>query len=609
MCGIVGYIGQRDVQPILLNGLSKLEYRGYDSAGIAVLVQDQIQISKAEGRLANLSSQLDKRPLKGSAGIGHTRWATHGRPSDVNSHPHTDMSGKFTVVHNGIVENYMELKQELAQNGVIFASETDTEVIAHLLAEHYEGDIVTAVRAVIQRLQGAYSLGVMTEYEPDKLVAVRQSSPLVIGAGQGEFFMASDISALIEYTREVYILEDGDLAVITQEGVSITKIETGEPSERELLHIDWSADQVEKGPFEHFMLKEIHEQPLTLRNTMLGRINDQDEVSFPELAHAAGAFGQVDKIFIIACGTAYHAGLVGSTVLEKLTRIPVQCDIASEFRYRDPIITDRTLVIVVSQSGETADTLAALQESRRQGAKVMAITNVPTSSIARDADYVIATKAGPEIAVASTKAYTAQLLAFYLFSIYLAQERQTLSPELHAELIKGLKSLPVQVEKVLENANEVKLYAESIKDADSLFFIGRGLDYAVALEGSLKLKEISYIHSEAYAAGELKHGTLALIEKGTPVIALATHMDLYEKTVSNIKEVKARGAHVMGITVEGNVGLLNAVDEICFIPPSLQLFAPILAVVPLQLISYYASLALENDIDKPRNLAKSVTVE
>ncbi|NOU99425.1 glutamine--fructose-6-phosphate transaminase (isomerizing) [Paenibacillus planticolens] len=609
MCGIVGYIGQRDVQPILLNGLSKLEYRGYDSAGIAVLEQDQIKISKVEGRLANLSGQLNKQPLKGSAGIGHTRWATHGKPSDANSHPHTDMSGKFTVVHNGIVENYMELKKELELKGVTFASETDTEVIAHLLAEHYQGDLVAAMRMVIRKLQGAYSLGVMTEHEPDKLVAVRQSSPLVIGAGLGENFLASDISALIEHTRKVYILEDGDLAVMTRNRIFITKAETGEPSDRKLLQIDWSAEQVEKGRFEHFMLKEIHEQPLTLRNTMLGRINDQDEVSFPELEHGAGAFKDVDKIFIVACGTAYHAGLVGSTMIEKLTRIPVQPDIASEFRYRDPIITDRTLVIVVSQSGETADSLAALHESRRKGAKILAITNVPTSSIARDADYVIATKAGPEIAVASTKAYTAQLLAFYLFSIYLAQERQTLDKELHTELVQGLKALPVQVEKVLENANEVKLFAESIKEADSLFFIGRGLDYAIALEGSLKLKEISYIHSEAYAAGELKHGTLALIEKGTPVIALATQMDLYEKTVSNIKEVKARGAHVMGITVEGNVGLLNAVDEICFIPPSLPLLAPILAVVPLQLISYYASLALGNDIDKPRNLAKSVTVE
>jgi glucosamine--fructose-6-phosphate aminotransferase (isomerizing) len=601
MCGIVGYIGNRDVQPILLNGLSKLEYRGYDSAGIAVLEQDQLKISKVEGRLTNLSGQLDKSPLKGSAGIGHTRWATHGKPSDANSHPHTDMSGKFTVVHNGIVENYMELKKELERKGVAFSSETDTEVIAHLLAEAYQGDLVAAVRAVIRKLQGAYSLGVMTEYEPDKLVAVRQSSPLVIGAGQGENFIASDIAALIEHTREVYILDDGDLAVIAQDRITVMKAETGKPADREPIHIDWSADQVEKGQFEHFMLKEIHEQPLTLRNTMTGRINDRDEVVFTELAHAAGAFKDVEKIFIVACGTAYHAGLVGSAVIEKLTRIPVQPDIASEFRYRDPIITANTLVIVVSQSGETADTLAALHESRRRGAKILAITNVPTSSIARDADYVIPTMAGPEIAVASTKAYTAQLLAFYLFAIYLAQEKQTLDNALQAELIQGLKAIPVQVDQVLESANEVKLFAESIKDTDSLFFIGRGLDYAVALEGSLKLKEISYIHSEAYAAGELKHGTLALIEKGTPVIALVTHRELYEKTVSNIKEVKARGAHVMGVTVEGHMELLNAVDGICFIP--------ILAVVPLQLISYYASLALGNDIDKPRNLAKSVTVE
>ncbi len=609
MCGIVGYIGNREAQPILLNGLSKLEYRGYDSAGIAVLERNQMKLRKTEGRLANLSARLRDHQLKGTAGIGHTRWATHGRPSDANSHPHTDMSGTFTVVHNGIVENYVELKQELEQRGVVFTSETDTEVVAHLLAEHYEGDLVSAVRAVIQRLQGAYSLGVMTEHEPDKLVAVRQSSPLVVGIGYGENFIASDIAALVAHTRQVYILEDGELAVITPERIAIMNAESGQPTNRKPTQVDWNADQVEKGLFDHFMLKEIHEQPLTLRNTMLGRTNEYDEVCFPELAHAADVFKNVEKVFIVACGTAYHAGLIGSTMIEQLTRIPVQCDIASEFRYRDPVVTANTLLIVVSQSGETADTLAALQEGRRRGAKVLAITNVPTSSIARDADYVISTMAGPEIAVASTKAYTAQLLAFCLFSVYLGQEKRTIRSEQRVELVRGLKALPVQVEKVLENANEVKQYAESIKDAGSLFFIGRGLDYAVALEGSLKLKEISYIHSEAYAAGELKHGTLALIEQGTPVIALVTHMDLYDKTVSNIKEVKARGAHVMGITVEGNVQLLNAADEICFIPPTLQLLAPILAVVPLQLISYYTSLALGKDIDKPRNLAKSVTVE
>ncbi|WP_134702673.1 glutamine--fructose-6-phosphate transaminase (isomerizing) [Ammoniphilus sp. YIM 78166] len=609
MCGIVGYIGNREVQPILVDGLSKLEYRGYDSAGIAVLERERLDVRKAEGRLANLSEKLDKRPLKGTIGIGHTRWATHGGPSDANSHPHTDMSGKFSVVHNGIIENYMELKEELMGKGVVFRSETDTEVIAHLMADLYDGDLVRTVRALIGRIQGAFSIGVITEHEPDKLVAVRQASPLVIGAGQGENFIASDMAAVIEHTRDVYILEDGDLAVITAEEITIMKAETGAPAQRKKLRVHWDVEQVKKGQFEHFMLKEIHEQPLTLRNTMLGRLGRDDQVTFEGLELTDKYVQGIEKIFIVACGTAYHAGLVGKAAIEKLTRIPVETDIASEFRYRDPIVTDKTLVIVVSQSGETADTLAALQESQRRGAKVLAITNVATSSIARDADYVIPTVAGPEIAVASTKAYTAQLIAFYLLAIYFCQAKGTLDDQERRDLVRGLKELPLQVEKVLENADEVRCFAESIKDQKSLFFIGRGLDYAVALEGSLKLKEISYIHSEAYAAGELKHGSLALVEEGTPVIALVTHQELYEKTVSNIKEVKARGAHVMGVTGEGNMDLFNAVDEICFIPQASQLFAPILAVVPLQLISYYTSLALGNDIDKPRNLAKSVTVE
>lgn len=609
MCGIVGYIGNRNVQPILIDGLSKLEYRGYDSAGIAVLERNSLDVRKAEGRLANLIGKLERSPLKGTIGIGHTRWATHGGPSDANSHPHTDMSGKFSVVHNGIIENYMNLKEELISKGIVFESETDSEVIAHLLADLYDGDIVSTVRAVTEKLLGAYSIGVITEYEPDKLVAVRQASPLVIGAGNGENFIASDISALIEHTKQVYILEDGDLAILTADDISIMNAESGKLMERERMRVHWDVEQVNKGQFEHFMLKEIHEQPLTLRNTMWGRINSENRVEFKGLGLTAEQIQGIEKIFIVACGTAYHAGLVGKTVIEKITRIPVEVDIASEFRYRDPIVTDKTLVIVVSQSGETADTLAALQESKRRGAKVLAITNVSSSSIARDADYVIPTMAGPEIAVASTKAYTAQLLAFYLLGIYFAQEKETPVQEICAEWVKELKELPVQVEKVLENANEVKWFAESIKDQKSLFFIGRGLDFAVALEGSLKLKEISYIHSEAYAAGELKHGSLALIEEGTPVIALVTHQDLYEKTVSNIKEVKARGAHVMGVTVEGNVELFNVVDEVCFIPKTSPLLAPILSVIPLQLISYYTSLALGNDIDKPRNLAKSVTVE
>ncbi|MBP1930972.1 glutamine--fructose-6-phosphate transaminase (isomerizing) [Ammoniphilus resinae] len=606
MCGIVGYIGERDVQQILVNGLSKLEYRGYDSAGIAVMEEDQLTIEKAEGRLKNLKGKLEQRPLQGTIGIGHTRWATHGEPSDANSHPHTDQTGKFSIVHNGIIENYMELKEELMEKGAVFSSETDTEVIVHLIAELYNGDIVSTVQSVIAKLDGAYSLGVITEYEPNKLIAVRHASPLVIGVGKGEHFIASDISAVIQHTKDVYVLQDGDLAVLMKDKVTIMKADTGESVRRAIMRVDWDVDQVEKGGFEHFMLKEIHEQPLTLRKTMLDRINKENDVVFEGLDLTPADF---DKIYIIGCGTAYHAGLIGKNVIEKLTRIPVEVDIASEFRYRDPIVNDKSLVIVVSQSGETADTLAALQESHRRGAKVLAITNVPSSTIARDADYVVPTMAGPEIAVASTKAYTAQLITFYLLGIYLAQEKGTLDDLYRVSLVQALKELPMQVENILDDAYELKLFAQSIKNKKNLFFIGRGLDFAVALEGSLKLKEISYIHSEAYAAGELKHGSLALVEEGTPIIALITQQDLYEKTVSNIKEVKARGADVMGITLEVNVDLFNVVDEVCFIPKTNALFTPILSVVPLQLISYYTSLALGNDIDKPRNLAKSVTVE
>jgi glutamine---fructose-6-phosphate transaminase (isomerizing) len=609
MCGIIGYIGKDGVQSILLNGLSKLEYRGYDSAGIAIYNGKSINIKKTEGRLSNLNEKLESAPLEGYLGIGHTRWATHGGPTDENSHPHSDMSGKFSIVHNGIIENYLEIKQELLAKGVTFSSETDTEVIVHLIDDLYNGNMVSTIQKLTKKIRGSYALGVITEYEPDKLVAVRSASPLVIGVGQGENFIASDISAVIEFTKDIYVLEDGDIAVITKDHVSVCQAETGEPITRELMHIDWDVAQIDKGGYEHYMLKEIHEQPRALRNTLYGRFNEENKVVLNEVELTDKEIKQIEKIFIIACGTAFHAGLVGKTVIEKLTRIPVEVDIASEFRYRDPVVTDKTLVIVVSQSGETADTLAALQESRRRGAKVLAITNVPTSSIARESDFVIPTMAGPEIAVASTKAYTSQLLAFYLLSIHLAQVKGTMPDDDRIRYVKGLKELPHQVERVLEHADEVRLFADSIKDEKNLFFIGRGLDYAVALEGSLKLKEISYIHSEAYAAGELKHGSLALIEDGTPVIALLTQPALYEKTVSNIKEVKARGAKVFGITADGQAGIVNTVDETCFIPQTLSILSPILAVVPLQLLSYYTSLSLGNDIDKPRNLAKSVTVE
>ncbi|MCM3786271.1 glutamine--fructose-6-phosphate transaminase (isomerizing) [Neobacillus mesonae] len=610
MCGIVGYIGNKNTQNVLIEGLKKLEYRGYDSAGIAVFTPEGLQITKSIGRLANLEAKLETAPLQGSAGIGHTRWATHGKPSDENSHPHTDDSHKFSVVHNGIVENYLDLKDELISQGCTFTSETDTEVISHLVAREYDGDIVKAVQKAITYMRGAFALGVLTEYEPDKLVAVRQASPLIIGIGEGENFIGSDIPAILEYTRNVYILNDGEMAVLTQDSVELMTIE-GNFISREMIRVDWDAVTAEKGGFDHFMLKEIYEQPKAYRETMLGRISaDHKKILLPDLKMTEEQIKNIKNIQIIACGTAYHAGLAGRTMIEQLARIPVETDVASEYRYRSPIVTSDTLVIVVSQSGETADTLAALREAQANGAHVLAITNVVGSSIARDANDVLATLAGPEIAVASTKAYSSQLIAFALFSLYLAQVRGTQSEETIAGIIAAMQSLPEQVEKMLEQADTIKAYAEQISTHKNLFFIGRGVDYAVAQEGSLKLKEISYIHSEAYAAGELKHGTLALIEDGIPVIALATQEAVLEKTVSNIKEVKARGADVMVITHEEHVAnLLKSVDQAYAIPKTLPILTPALSVVPLQLLAYYASLALGLDVDKPRNLAKSVTVE
>lgn len=610
MCGIVGYIGKRDSQDILLEGLKKLEYRGYDSAGIAVFTSNGLEIKKSKGRLAVLEDKLKDEPLEGSVGIGHTRWATHGKPSDVNSHPHTDNSMKFSVVHNGIVENYLELKEELIVKGHVFVSETDTEVISHLVAEEYDGNIVEAVQRAVKRMRGAFALGVLTEYEPEKLVAVRFASPLVIGIGKGENFIGSDIPAILEHTRDVYIMNDGEMAVLTRDGVELMTTE-GKSISKEIFHVDWDIVTAEKAGFDHFMLKEIHEQPKAYRDTMLGRIaEDGKSVYLKELSMSDEYVKSIRKVHIVACGTAYHAGLVGKSVIESLARIPVENDVASEYRYRSPIITPDTLVIVVSQSGETADTLAALREAQKNGARVLAITNVVGSSVAREADDVIVTWAGPEIAVASTKAYTSQLIAFYLFSLHLAGVLGTQSQSDVEALIEGLHALPEQVESILEQSAVLKQVAESMSHHQSLFFIGRGVDYAVAQEGSLKLKEISYIHSEAYAAGELKHGTLALIEEGIPVIALVTQEALYEKTLSNIKEVKARGAHVLAVANQGSEEeVAKSVDEIFAIPKTLPILAPALAVVPLQLLSYYASLALGHDVDKPRNLAKSVTVE
>jgi glucosamine--fructose-6-phosphate aminotransferase (isomerizing) len=611
MCGIVGYIGNRDSQQILLNGLKKLEYRGYDSAGVAVYTESgELAVAKAKGRISTLESRLEGSPLKGTIGIGHTRWATHGKPSDENSHPHTDDSRKISVVHNGIIENFMELREQLEASGHKFVSETDTEVISHLIAAHYEGDIVKAVQQAVKQMRGAYAIAVLSEWEPDKLVAVRLASPLIIGLGKGENFIGSDIPAILEYTRDVFILNDGEMAVLTRDAVDLMTIE-GNPIRRDVFRVDWDITKAEKAGFDHFMLKEIFEQPKAYHDTMTGRISeDGARVVFPGFKFGDGLIRGIDRIHIVACGTALHAGMVGKAVIEKLTRIPVETDVASEYRYRDPIVTPETLVIVVSQSGETADTLAALREAKRRGAKVLAITNVVGSSVAREADDVLFTWAGPEIAVASTKAYSSQLVAFYLLALYLSQVRETTGEEERRQIIAALRGLPERVQLLLDGKDRVKAVADRIADRQNLFFIGRGLDYAVALEGSLKLKEISYIHSEAYAAGELKHGTLALIEEGVPVIALATQPDLYEKTVSNIVEVKARGAYVLGVTTENHrEAVAKTVDEVLVIPDTLPVLTPALSVVPLQLLAYYASVARGNDVDKPRNLAKSVTVE
>lgn len=611
MCGIVGYIGTRNCQTILLEGLKRLEYRGYDSAGIAVFTSEGLQVCKVQGRLTVLASHLKYGPLQGTVGIGHTRWATHGKPSDGNSHPHMDISMKFSVVHNGIIENYMELKEKLTAAEVIFRSETDTEVISHLIAQEYNGNIVEAVQKAITHMRGSYAFAVLTEYEPDKLVAVRLANPLVIGIGEGENFIGSDISAILQYTRQMYILKDNEMAVLTKDAVQLMTLE-GNYISREIIVVDWDVLTAEKGGYDHFMLKEIHEQPRAYRDTMRGRIKeDYKGINLPELKHlTAERLQEIRNVHIVACGTAYHAGLVGRTLIEQCAGVPVETDIASEYRYRSPIVTSQTLVIVVSQSGETADTLAALREAKRRGATVLAITNVVGSSVALEADDTIITWAGPEIAVASTKAYTSQLVAFMIFSLYWTQTIGLRDQASIIEQIAVMQALPEQVEYILTQANELKRLAEDIAQYNNIFFIGRGLDYAVALEGSLKLKEISYIHSEAYAAGELKHGTLALIEEGIPVIALATQPALVEKIVSNIKEVTARGGIVYAITDEVNASKVEkATDGMFVLPTTISCLTPALSVVPLQLVAYYASLARGNDVDRPRNLAKSVTVE
>ena len=609
MCGIVGYIGDKQAAPFLLDGMSKLEYRGYDSAGIAVYEKGKIRVEKCVGRLESLRQKLVGNVPVGTVGIGHTRWATHGRPSDRNAHPHTDSSGDFVVVHNGIIENYMALKEALLEKGHVFLSETDSEVVAHLMEDNFNGNFEETVKKVLGMIEGSYSLVFMCAQEPDKLICTKKDNPLVIGLGNGENFIASDIPAIIAKTRRTYIMNDGEIATVTKDAVWVQDIK-GMPISKKVFEVNWNAEAAEKGGFEHFMLKEIYEQPKAMRDTMTGRVaKDSSHIEFPELNWTSEEFADINKIFIVACGTAYHAGMVGKYYFEQLARIPVEVDIASEFRYRSPIIDSNCLTIIISQSGETSDTLAALKEARRLGSRTLAVTNVVGSSIAREADQVVYTYAGPEIAVASTKAYTTQLLLMLMLSIYVGQIKGTLAAERAKELVTGIKIIPEQIHELLENVEQLKVFATKYGNSEDVFYLGRSLDYAVALEGALKMKEISYIHAEAYAAGELKHGTLALIVEGVPVIVLATQEDVYDKTISNLQEVKARDAVVIAIALEGDDRIPKYADHVIFIPRAEKYLTPLLSVLPLQLLAYYAALTRGCDVDKPRNLAKSVTVE
>ncbi|WP_337799064.1 glutamine--fructose-6-phosphate transaminase (isomerizing) [Acidaminococcus timonensis] len=609
MCGIVGYIGRHQATPFLMEGLSKLEYRGYDSAGIAVYNDGKIDVEKCVGRLDALRQKIVGHEPVGTIGIGHTRWATHGKPSDINAHPHMDESGQFAVVHNGIIENYMPLKQALLKKGHHFLSETDTEIVPHLMADLWDGDFESTVRKVLHTIQGSYSLVFLCAKDPSKLICAKKNNPLVIGLGKGENYIASDIPAIINKTRDTYILSDGEMAVVEADKVTVKDL-NGKKINKEVFRVNWDAEAAEKGGFEHFMLKEIYEQPKAVRDTLRGRVSrDSEKVTFSELNWTEETFKDIRKIFIVACGTAYHAGIVGKYYIEKMARIPVEVDIASEFRYRDPIIDEHCMCIVVSQSGETSDTLEALKEAKRRGARTMAVTNVVGSSIAREADQVVYTYAGPEIAVASTKAYTTQLIVMLLLSMYISRLVGKLSDERLHQLIQAVLEVPERMHDILDHVDQIKVYANNYANREDAFFLGRSLDYAVALEGALKLKEISYIHAEAYAAGELKHGTLALITEGVPVIVLATQSNIYDKTISNLVEVKSRGAIVIGIGMERDTELAKHADSVIIIPKADEDLAPILAVIPLQLLAYYAALARGCDVDKPRNLAKSVTVE
>ncbi|OFW65774.1 MAG: glutamine--fructose-6-phosphate aminotransferase [Actinobacteria bacterium RBG_16_68_21] len=608
MCGIMGYVGPRDAAPIIIDGLKRLEYRGYDSAGVAVHDGTSLTVAKAEGKLGRLAAMLAEHPLVGSCGIGHTRWATHGAPNDRNAHPHTDPAGEIVVVHNGIIENFVALKENLAAGGADFSSETDTEVLAHLIAHEYQGDLLEAVRRAVGKAEGAYALVAMSRREPDRIVAVRMISPLVIGIGKGEMFLASDVPAILHHTRDIVVVENGEMVDITPDGWRIETLD-GRPVDRAMLEITWSAEQAERGGYPHFMLKEIFEQPQAATDTLSGRLDEDgslvlDKVDFPD------GFGRdLDKIWITACGTALHAGHVGKVVFERLLRVPTEAAFAHELRYADPLIAPGSLTIAISQSGETADTLAAAGLAKNRGSRLLALTNVVGSTLSREADDILYTRAGPEIAVASTKAYLTMLIGEYLLALAIGRERRVIAAATDDELVRALRGIPVKIGEVLKTDQEVEAIAARFVGHDDVYFIGRGLDHAVAMEGSLKMKEISYIHSEAMPAGELKHGTLALVTAGTPVVVVLTQKEVYDKTVSAIQEVKARGALVIAVAYEDDTEIAKHADEVLRIPRVPDLLSPVLAIVPLQLLAYHVAVARGHDIDQPRNLAKSVTVE
>ncbi len=612
MCGVVGYIGSRNAVPVLISGLSKLEYRGYDSAGVAVYNNGKIDIKKAKGRIKNLSDLLLEDPIHGNLGIGHTRWATHGAPSDTNAHPHFSNDSKIAVVHNGIIENYMELKTELEAKGYVFHSETDTETVVNLIDDYYSqgNSILEAVRLVLERIEGSYALGIICTDMPDQLIAARKDSPLIVGIGQGENFIASDIPAILNYTKDAYILDDKEIAVVKSDSIQIYDID-GQPVSKEVYTYHWDVEAAEKNGYAHFMLKEIYEQPKVVKDNLSRRFSpDGKSVHLDGIKLGKEELENINKVYIVACGTAYYAGLVGKHLIERLVKIPVNAEVASEFRYNEPLIDEHTLMIVVSQSGETADTLAALKLAKEKGARVLGVVNAVGSSIARESDDVLYTLAGFEIAVASTKAFSAQVIAMYLICLHIAQELNTITQEEFNKIKAAMDRLPSQINDILTKAAPaIKRFVDKYINSKNVFYIGRGLDHIVGMEGSLKLKEIAYLHSEPYAAGELKHGPIALIEESTLVVGVVTQERLFEKTVSNIREVKARGAKVLAIAMEGNSDIEKYADDVIYIPRTHWALTSVLANIPQQLFAYYMALGLGNDVDKPRNLAKSVTVE